>query len=310
MPYNPSGIFTPPSGTLAEAGTTIRVAQHNPFVNDVSAALSQVLLRSGVAPMTGALAMGSNRITGLANGTAPTDAATVGQVTPYSGFLASVSALALTSDDMVYATGPTAAAKTKVTAFARTLLDDASAAAMRTTLGLGAVATDSVVPVARGGTGGTTQAAARTGLGLGNFATQNTVDINGSFLTGTLSVAGGGTGATSAGAARTNLGLGAVATDNVVPVARGGTGATNAAGARTNIQAPWSPDGGDVRYGQTGNNTALVLPAGGRWEWSGQLVDIGNFASSLQGGVASGGSTVAPAIGGTRSYMYRFWRVA
>lgn len=44
----------------------------------------------------------------------------------------------------------------------------------RTNLGLGAVATDDVVPVVRGGTGGTTATAARTNLGLGTAAVVNT----------------------------------------------------------------------------------------------------------------------------------------
>lgn len=92
----------------------------------------------------------------------------------------------------------------------------------RTSLGLGDVATESVVPVAKGGTGATSAAAARNTLGLGAVANDNVVPV-----------ARGGTGATDAATARTNLGLGAVATDSVVPLARGGTGATSAPAART-----------------------------------------------------------------------------
>lgn len=47
-----------------------------------------------------------------------------------------------------------------VSAFAETLLDDANAAAARSTLGLGSVATESIVPVAKGGTGQATAGAA------------------------------------------------------------------------------------------------------------------------------------------------------
>jgi hypothetical protein len=94
----------------------------------------------------------------------------------------------------------------------------------RNSLGLGSVATESTVPVAKGGTGATTVAAARTNLGLGSVAQDNIVPV-----------ARGGTGATDALAARAALGLGAVATDSIVPLARGGTGATDAAGARTAI---------------------------------------------------------------------------
>ncbi|MFG1172176.1 hypothetical protein AAFN90_00920 [Erwiniaceae bacterium CAU 1747] len=71
-----------------------------------------------------------------------------------------------------------------------------TAAAARTNLGLGSVATESTVPVNKGGTGAATAAAARTNLGLGALA-----EID------TASVARGGTGATTAAAARTNLGV-------------------------------------------------------------------------------------------------------
>ena len=40
-----------------------------------------------------------------------------------------------------------------ISAFAQTILDDADAAAVRSTLGLGSVATESIVPMAKGGTG-------------------------------------------------------------------------------------------------------------------------------------------------------------
>lgn len=50
------------------------------------------------------------------------------------------------------------------TAAGRALIDDANAAAQRTTLGLGTVATESTVPIAKGGTGQTTQTAAMDAL--------------------------------------------------------------------------------------------------------------------------------------------------
>lgn len=97
-------------------------------------------------------------------------------------------------------------------------------------------------------------AAARTALGLGTMATQNaaTVAITGGSITGItdLAVADGGTGASDATGARTNLGLGTMATQNAASVAisggtitgitdlaiaDGGTGASTAANARTNL---------------------------------------------------------------------------
>lgn len=50
------------------------------------------------------------------------------------------------------------------TAAGRALIDDADAAAQRATLGLGTVATESTVPIAKGGTGQTTQTAAMDAL--------------------------------------------------------------------------------------------------------------------------------------------------
>ena len=78
-----------------------------------------------------------------------------------------------------------------LTAAGRALIDDADAAAQRTTLGLGTIATQNASAIAV--TGGT---------------------ITGGTITGItdLAVADGGTGASDAGTARTNLGL-AIGTD-------------------------------------------------------------------------------------------------
>ncbi len=55
---------------------------------------------------------------------------------PVDGLLTALSALVTVADRMIYATGADMVALTTLTAFARTLLDDVDAAAMRTTLGL------------------------------------------------------------------------------------------------------------------------------------------------------------------------------
>lgn len=95
-------------------------------------------------------------------------------------------------------------------------------------------------------------ATVRTSLGLGDIATQNasSVSITGGSITGItdLALADGGTGASTAAGARTNLGLGDMATQSAssvaitggsisgitdLAVADGGTGASTASGART-----------------------------------------------------------------------------
>lgn len=84
-----------------------------------------------------------------------------------------------------------------------------------------------VMAVVNGGTGATTAAAARTNLGLGTIATQayGSVSITGGSISGItdLAVADGGTGASTAAAARTNLGVPSVYTGTLVamPVTTG-----------------------------------------------------------------------------------------
>jgi hypothetical protein len=113
---------------------------------------------------------------------------------------------------------------------ANNLSELTNAATARTILGLGTVAIESTVPLAKGGTGATTAAAARTNLGLGSVALDNVVPL-----------ARGGTNGTDAATARTNLGLGTVAIESTVPLAKGGTGATTAVQARANLGITLGP---------------------------------------------------------------------
>jgi hypothetical protein len=106
---------------------------------------------------------------------------------------------------------PTALTNLGVSSFAQTVLDDADAAAVRTTIGLGTIATQAASSVA----------------------------ITGGAISGItdLAVADGGTGASSASAARTNLGLGTIATFNETT---SGQYAANTSGKALSTDKVWS----------------------------------------------------------------------
>lgn len=80
MPRDGSGNYSLPTGYLAVTGETITANQHNPPLEDLASAMTDSLPRDGSAPMAGNLAMGTKKITNLAQGTASTDAITKAQL--------------------------------------------------------------------------------------------------------------------------------------------------------------------------------------------------------------------------------------
>ena len=145
---------------------------------------------------------------------------------PVDATLTALAAQVTASDGLTYSTGVDTFAQTVLTPFARTILDDTSAATTRATLGLGDMALQNAsnvaitggsvvgitdITVADGGTGASDAPTARTNLGLGTIATQNSnsVSITGGSVTGItdITIADGGTGSSTASGARTNLGL-------------------------------------------------------------------------------------------------------
>lgn len=80
MPFDSNGVYSLPNGYLAVTGQQILASQHNPPLQDLAAAMSQVLLRSGVAPMDGNLSMAGFKVTNAANGSADGDYVTMAQL--------------------------------------------------------------------------------------------------------------------------------------------------------------------------------------------------------------------------------------
>ncbi|GHA15081.1 hypothetical protein GCM10007989_07290 [Devosia pacifica] len=79
MPDDPNGThFLPPSYKVVD-GDDVLPIQHNPPLEDLSQGLTNRLHKDGRTAWTGDQNANGNKLTGLADGTADTDAATVGQ---------------------------------------------------------------------------------------------------------------------------------------------------------------------------------------------------------------------------------------
>lgn len=79
MSRNGSGVYSLPAGNPVVTGTTISSSWANTTLSDIATALTGSVAADGQTPMTGPLAMGSNKITGLATGTTPNDAVNYAQ---------------------------------------------------------------------------------------------------------------------------------------------------------------------------------------------------------------------------------------
>lgn len=87
MPRNGAGTYNPPASTWNPGvnGVTATTADFNGLLTDMSAAITQSVSADGQTPMTGNLPMGNNKITGVAPGTATTDAVNLSQVNSNAG---------------------------------------------------------------------------------------------------------------------------------------------------------------------------------------------------------------------------------
>jgi hypothetical protein len=79
MPFNGSGQYNLPAGSIVADGTTIDAADLNTPLQDIEASLSQTVLRNGAAPLTGNLSAGGHKITNIAAATAADDVPTFRQ---------------------------------------------------------------------------------------------------------------------------------------------------------------------------------------------------------------------------------------
>jgi hypothetical protein len=76
MSRNGSGTYNLPAGNPVVTGTTITTTWANSTLTDIASALTGSVAADGQTPMTGALNMGTNKVTALATPTVGTDAAT------------------------------------------------------------------------------------------------------------------------------------------------------------------------------------------------------------------------------------------
>ena len=81
MSRNGSGTYTLPAGNPVVTGTTISSTWANNTLTDIQNALTQSIAADGQTPITGSLAMGNNKITGLSTATAAGDAVEFAQFT-------------------------------------------------------------------------------------------------------------------------------------------------------------------------------------------------------------------------------------
>jgi hypothetical protein len=136
------------------AGTGIAVAADTVGLTGQALAVHN-LAANGLVARTAAATMAARAIAVSGTGISVSngDAVAGNPTLSLSAALASVGGLTPVADRLAYYTGASTAALVSLTAFARTLLDDADAATARSTLGLGSLATQSSASVAI--TGGT-----------------------------------------------------------------------------------------------------------------------------------------------------------
>ena len=81
MSRNGSGVYNLPAGNPVVTGTTISSTWANNTLTDIATAITGSVAADGQTPITGNLAMGGNKLTGLGTGTAAGDSVEYAQFT-------------------------------------------------------------------------------------------------------------------------------------------------------------------------------------------------------------------------------------
>ena len=242
-------------------------------------------------------AAGARTNLGLAIGT---------DVQAYDATLQSLAALGTAADKYAYTTGADTWAEGDITAAGRAILDDADAAAQRTTLGLGTIATQAANNVAI--TGGTISFGVLSGRAFGMFSdvTDQTGNVSTptAIILGTDEITGNGISVVTNGSSLTRITFAAAGTYMVAPslqfvnsdnndhdvtvwFRRNGTDIARSA---TRITVPKSSDGGAAYFQLVFYDTVTA----------GQYVEImwlpENVAVTLDHTAAAAGPPAVPAI--------------
>lgn len=201
MPRNGNGVYTLPSNSWnpAVTGTTIESSANNATMNDLASAMTQSVSKDGQTTMTGDLPMGNNKITGLANGTATTDAMTYGQGAKLSGgntFTGDQTINgAVSLSGSLTVTGPVIFSSGTITVDNLTVSSVASIASLNVTgntvLNTLTVASAAVIAVLSVGSSLVVGAASGGSKGAGTINAASTIYINGDavaspYITGTF----------------------------------------------------------------------------------------------------------------------------
>lgn len=322
------GVFSLLSGSKGSPNTPIQSAPYNSQLDDFAqdANLARPITAGGTGATT---ASGARTNLGVVVGS---------DVQAYDAGLLSIAGLTTAANQMIYTTALDVYAATALTPFARTILDDADAATVRTTLGLGSLSTLSAVSdanwsgadlsIANGGTGASTATAARTALGaqaqsasLDSIAGLTTAANQIAYATAsntwavTSLTAFGRTLIDDADAAtaRATLGLGTMSTQSAgavaitggsitgitdLAVANGGTGASTAAGAKTNLGIT-----DDVQAWVNFNGTGTVAVRASRNVSSITDNGVGNYAINFASPLVDGNYAWSGSTGTTNGYV-------